>query len=212
MFITFEGVEGCGKSTQARMLFHHLEQRGIRCILTKEPGGTYIGGQIRQILLSSKNSNLIPLAELFLYQADRAQHFQELVLPALQKGIWVISDRCFDATTVYQGMARGLDMTLIQGLNRLATSGKTPDLTFLIDCDPRLGLTRAFDRARSGPEEAGQLRFEKEGLSFHERVREGYLSLAGKDKRFCILDGSKAPDEIHQEVLGILRARKELGV
>ena len=200
MFITFEGIEGCGKTTQVRRFANRLKGLGISLITTLEPGGTRIGKDIRKILLDSRNRNLSPLTELILYAADRAQHVEELVKPALAKGKWVICDRFFDATVVYQGIARGQDMDLIGILNGEATQGIQPDITFLLDCPAHMGLNRALERneARS---EKGQDRFEREALDFHRAVREGYLELARKNKdRFIIIDTTLPKDEVEEKI------------
>ncbi len=201
MFITFEGMEGCGKSTQVARLGKTLESKGVRVILTFEPGATPAGETIRRILLDRGNSDLVPMAELCLYEADRAQHVTRVVRPALERGDWVVCDRFFDATVVYQGMARGQDPALIRNLNRAATGGLMPDLTFLLDCPVEEGLRRAFDRDRSRSD-AGQDRFEREALAFHTAVREGYLEIARTEPdRFAVIDAGRDPDEIEADVL-----------
>ncbi len=194
------------------MLFELLKAKGIPCVLTREPGGTRIGEQIREILLCKKNSSLVPLAELFLYEADRAQHFEEVIRPSLLKGMWVISDRCFDATLAYQGTGRGLDWDLLRGLNQLASNGLMPDITFLIDCPPQIGLKRAKDRAETQLAGGGLDRFEREGLGFHQRVREAYINLAKGEKRFCILDGLKDPSTLHRKIVQEIRGRFDIGL
>jgi len=212
VFITFEGIEGSGKTTQAKSLCDELKKKGIACLYTREPGGTQIGLEIRKILLSSQNKHLTPLAELLLYEADRAQHFTEVIIPNLKKGIWVVCDRCFDATTVYQGMARGLDLPLVERLNRLASMGIEPHITFLIDCPPELGLKRAQERMGMG-QEKGLTRFEEEAIQFHRMVREGYLKLAQLSGRFHVIDGTKDPSQIFQDILTELKRRvKDLGI
>lgn len=201
MFITFEGMEGCGKSTQVDRLGKTLESKGVRVILTFEPGATPAGGKIRRILLDRDNSDLVPMAELCLYEADRAQHVARVVRPALERGDWVVCDRFFDATVVYQGMARGQDPALIRDLNRAATGGLKPDLTFLLDCPVEEGLRRAFQRDRSRSD-AGQDRFEREASAFHRAVREGYLEIARNEpERFVVIDAGRGPDEVESDVL-----------
>ena len=200
LFITFEGIEGCGKTTQIKRLVKRLRARGVSLITTLEPGGTRIGKKIRQILLDSKNTHLTPLAELILYAADRAQHVEEVIKPALDQGKWVICDRFFDATVVYQGIARKQDMRLIEILNEKVTGGVLPDTTFLLDCPIEVGLGRALDRNKALSQE-GQDRFEREKLDFHMEVRRGYLELAGKNpKRFEVIDGTLAKDEVEEEI------------
>ncbi len=198
MFITFEGIEGCGKSTQAKRLVNRLRELAVPLVFTLEPGGTSVGQKIRRILLDSRNQHLSPLAELLLYAADRAQHVEEVIKPALEQEKWVLCDRFFDATTVYQGYARGLDMKLIVTLNEKASPGIRPDITFLIDCAVEIGLERALKRNRIQFQE-GQDRFEREKKDFHEAVREGYLTMAMEDReRFVVVDGTLKEDELEE--------------
>ena len=190
MFITFEGIEGCGKSTQVGRLADRLDDLEVPYTLTLEPGGTKIGQNIRQILLDSRNQDLSPLAELFLYAADRAQHVVEVVKPALEQGKWVLCDRFSDATVAYQGFARRQDMDLITLINRKVCRGIEPDVTFLLDCPVEIGLRRALSRNKRNHIEA-QGRFEREKEAFHQAVREGYLTLAKEEsKRFVIVDAT----------------------
>ncbi len=210
MFITFEGIEGCGKSTQAGRMALRLEREGVPVILTREPGGTSIGHDIRRILLSSKNRGLHPLAELFLYEADRALHMAEVVQPALNRKEWVLCDRFFDATTAYQGYARGQDLALTNRLNEIASFGITPNVTFLLDCPVDVGLKRALKR-NSESEVTGQDRFEKEKTAFHEAVRHGYLDLAKKDpERFLVVDATQTEDRLEEAIYSHLDARGDL--
>ena len=198
MFITFEGIEGCGKSTQAKRLVNRLRELAVPLVFTLEPGGTSVGQKIRRILLDSRNQHLSPLTELLLYAADRAQHVEEVIKPALEQEKWVLCDRFFDATTVYQGYARGLDMKLIVTLNEKASPGIRPDITFLIDCAVEIGLERALKRNRIQFQE-GQDRFEREKKDFHEAVREGYLTMAMEDsERFVVVDGTLKEDELEE--------------
>jgi dTMP kinase len=200
LFITFEGIEGCGKTTQVRRFVKRLKGLGISLVTTLEPGGTRIGKDIRKILLDSRNKNLSPLTELILYAADRAQHVEELIKPALDEGKWVICDRFFDATVVYQGIARGQDMELIRALNKQATQGIQPDITFLLDCPVDMGLQRALER-NEAQSQKGQDRFEREAIEFHRAVREGYLELARKNQnRFVIVDATLPEDEVEKKI------------
>ena len=210
MFITFEGIEGCGKTTQVKRLSSRLTLLKIAHVLTLEPGGTPVGRNIRQILLDSRNRSLSPLAELLLYAADRAQHVGEVVRPALMQGKWVVCDRFFDATVVYQGYARGQDMALIGVLNQKACEGIRPDITFLLDCPVQVGLERAFSR---NTEVAGeQDRFERENKRFHLAVREGYLLLASENpERFVVVDASLSEDEMEEQIWQHLGARIPTG-
>ena len=205
MFITFEGIEGCGKSTQARRLVHRLRDASVPLVFTLEPGGTRVGQDIRRILLDSRNRSLSPLAELFLYEADRVQHVEEIIKPALEHGKWVVCDRFFDATTVYQGFAREQDMKLIRDLNEKACSGICPDITFLIDCPVEIGLERALKRNEAVLEE-GQDRFEREKEDFHEAVRQGYLTMAKEDpERIVVVDGTLNEDELEAVIFEHVR-------
>jgi dTMP kinase len=200
LFITFEGIEGCGKTTQVKRFAKNLKGLGISLITTFEPGGTRIGKDIRKILLDSRNKNLSPLTELILYAADRAQHVAELIKPALDQGKWVICDRFLDATVVYQGIARGQDMNLIRALNAQVTQGIQPDITFLLDCPVNTGLNRALER-NEAQSQKGQDRFEREALGFHRAVREGYLDLARKHQdRFVIVDATLPKDEVEKKI------------
>jgi len=186
MFITFEGIEGCGKTTQIQRLAKRLISLQVPVVLTLEPGGTKTGKKIRGILLDSKNRDLSPLSELLLYAADRAQHVAEVIKPALDQGKWVLCDRFTDATVAYQGVARGLDMRLIRTLNARITQSIKPDLTFLLDCPVELGLARAIHRNETGKTK-GEDRFEREKKAFHRMVREGYLRLSRKEPRRVIV-------------------------
>jgi dTMP kinase len=204
LFITFEGIEGCGKTTQIKRLAWRLEERGVKLISTLEPGGTRIGQDIRKVLLDSKNSHLAPLAELILYAADRAQHIEEVIKPALDQGKWVLCDRFFDATVAYQGSGRGLDMSLIKTLNDLVTKGIRPDLTLLLDCPSETGIERAVKRININGE-AGQDRFEREKMEFHKRVREGYLEIARREqRRFAIIDATLSEDRVEEEIFRVV--------
>lgn len=204
-FITFEGIEGCGKTTQIRLLAAALARAGKATLLTREPGGCPIADQIRAVLLDAANSSMTPLAELLLYAAARAQHINEIVAPALAAGNIVLCDRFTDATVAYQGHGRRLDLGLIDRLNTIAAGSCRPDLTLLLDCPVATGLGRAMARieAVSGgaPREE---RFENEAREFHERVRNGYLTLAAAEpQRFIVIDGSS---DIEQTAATIFRA------
>ncbi len=204
VFITFEGIEGSGKSTQITQLAHHLSDHGRTVVLTREPGGTAIGDQVRKILLDPANTALDPKAELLLYAAGRAQHLAQLVLPALEAGKAVLCDRFSDATLAYQGYGRGLDLGLIRSLDRLVTDGMLPDLTILLDIAADAGLARARGRNSRGGFE-GEARFENEHLSFHERVRRGYLELARQEPgRFRVVDASPTPEVIQSNIRQIV--------
>lgn len=202
MFITFEGIEGCGKTTQVDRLVKALEARNVPLVRTFEPGGTDAGGRIRRILLDRGSHDLVPMAELFLYEADRAQHVAQVIRPALGRGAWVICDRFSDATVVYQGVARGQDPELIARLNQAATGGIGPARTFLLDCPVETGLARAI-RRNQRLRDAEQDRFEREELHFHRTVRQGYLALAQKEpERFVVIDAARHADEVEKEIFG----------
>ncbi len=205
-FITFEGIEGSGKSTQIALLHDHLLKQGRAVTLTREPGGTPIGDQIRKVLLDPANKGLDPTAELLLYAASRAQHLREVILPALAEGRIVLCDRFSDATLSYQGYGRGLSIPTIRDLDRIVTAGLRPDLTVLLDIDARTGLGRARGRnAAQGLH--GEARFENEDIAFHARVRKGYLSLAEEEpRRIRIVNAARTPDEVQQEVRQIVLA------
>ena len=204
MFITFEGIEGCGKTTQIQRLEKLLSDHEIPVLFTLEPGGTGIGTNIRRILLDTENKKIAPLAELLLYEADRAQHIQEVINPALNEGKWVVCDRFFDATVAYQGSARGQDMKLIRFLNEKVTQGIRPDLTLLLDCPVHTGLKRALMRNLSVHND-GQDRFEKEKEQFHHKVREGYLALARQNKkRFKVIDATRSVEEVEVDISNLM--------
>ena len=197
-FITFEGIEGCGKTTQIKLLNEYLQSKGFKTILTREPGGTTIGDKIRQILLDPANKKMHPLTELLLYGASRAQHVEELIRPALSEGKIVLCDRYSDSTTAYQGAARRVDKKILASLDAIATSGLVPDITIVVDVAPTVGLSRVA--GRGAPD-----RFEQETLAFHERVRQGYFTLAkGNPKRVKIVDGSKEIEEVHGEIIKVI--------
>jgi len=202
LFITFEGIDGSGKSTQARKLASRLKKIGLPVILTLEPGGTSIGFYIRKILLDPKNQNISSMTELFLYLADRAQHIREVIEPALKKGLWVISDRFYDATIAYQGYGRGIDVSFINLLNQKICGDIKPDITFLLDCPAEIALKRTFKRKS----EKDQLRFEQEELIFHKMVREGYLSIANKNKKRIIrIDAKRSMNKIEEEIFNKIK-------
>ena len=204
LFITFEGVEGSGKTTQIRRLKTYLARKGIPCMVTREPGGTRIGDQVRRILLNPDHKGLDPLAELFLYEAARAQHIKEFIKPLLKKKGVILCDRFADASVAYQGEGRRLGVKLVERLNQLATDGLKPDVTFLLDCPTGVGLKRAIRRNEVLKQEK-EGRFEKEKIQFHNRVRKGYLSLARKEpRRVKVIDTRKGEDMVFEEIRGII--------
>jgi dTMP kinase len=184
MFITFEGGEGSGKTTQIRLLDERLRQLGYAVLTTREPGGTPLGEKLRTLLLDV-NSQIEPQAELLLYAADRAQHVATLIRPALAAGKIVISDRYADSALAYQGYGRGLDLTALRQIMAFATGGLQPDITFFLDLDPQQGLARCAQSGRAD-------RFEAQALDFHQRVREGYLALiAAEPERWVRIDADQ---------------------
>jgi len=204
VFITLEGIDGGGKSTQAELLTGYLKSSGYEVIYTREPGGTRIGDKIRGILLDPLNREMCPLTELLLFSASRAQHTLEKILPALQEGKIVICSRFSDATVAYQGYGRGLDLKLIEELNRIATGGLKPDLTILLDIEPSLGLKRVIS-ADDTTRRASYDRIEAVGLEFQERVRQGFLSLAHQEsERFRIVEVKDDIEKIHRIIRDIV--------
>ena len=204
LFITFEGIEGCGKTTQAKLFMEKLHQLHVPALLTREPGGTRIGDQIRKILLHADNTDMVPMAELLLYEASRAQHVQQVITPNLHNGIHVICDRYGDASVAYQGAGRNLTPQLVKEANRLATGGLQPHLTILIDIDPQQGLSRARARNLAFDFAIQEGRFEEEDIAFHRKVREGYLTLAQEHPaRFRIIGGSGSVEEVNRQIQDI---------
>ena len=189
LFITFEGSDGCGKSTQMRLLAERLRAAGRQVVETAEPGGTRIGNQIRAILLDSKNQELYPTAEMLLYFASRAQNMDELIFPALAADSIVLSDRFTDSTLAYQGAGRGLGRDVIMQLHDIAVRGRNPDLTICIDIDLETSLRRAHARNRTTPGK-DERRMDEQAKEFHERVRQAYRDLAAAEpERIRMIDG-----------------------
>lgn len=200
-FITFEGPDGSGKSTQMRVLAERVALIGKEVVETQEPGGTAIGRQIRTILLDAANQRLCPVAEMLLYFAARAQNFDEVIQPAWERGAVVLSDRFTDSTLAYQGGGRGLEMNVVMQLHNIACHGLQPDLTVCIDIDPRAGLERV--RSRNGG--SSRDRMEDQELAFHHRVREAYFALAANDPdRIHIIDGSGSIAEVSERVWAVV--------
>lgn len=205
MFITFEGIEGSGKTSHIRKIAAMLGEKGYDCLLTREPGATDIGRQIRAILLNPDNRGLDPTAELLLYMADRAHHVATVIRPALAKGRPVICDRYVDATIAYQGYARGLDIGLLRQLHALVLNDLKPDMTILLDLPVEKGLERAWRQIDGGQRPDDETRFEREALAFHERVRRGYLDMARREPgRFRIIDSDRPADEVQADIRRIL--------
>lgn len=199
-FITFEGIEGSGKTTQIQMLSNHFEERGIDHLLTREPGGTPIGDQIRKLVLNPGNAAMTPTCELLLYSAARAQHIEQVISPALLAGRLVLCDRFKDATMAYQGFGRGIRLDVVDALHGLETLSIRPDLTFLFDIEAGVALLRA--RTRDHTKSRDETRFEQEALEFHERVRSGYLEMARQEPgRFVVVDARGTVEEVHHRVV-----------
>ncbi len=198
MFITFEGVEGSGKTTHIRATAEYLQQKGYECVMTREPGATNIGAKIRNILLDPAHKSLNSKAELLLYLADRVQHIEEIILPALSCKKIVLCDRFTDSTLAYQGYARGMNISLIQNLHESVLPPLKPDMTILADLSPEIGLQRKF-------QDKVETRFELETIAFHQKVRGAYLHLAALEPdRFRIIDASKPKSEVSQEIIRVM--------
>ena len=202
IFITFEGIEGSGKSTQLSMLNKWLTNHDYDVVATREPGGTRIGEKIRELLRSgSKDDVFSPRTELMLFEASRAQHMEEIVLPALNNGKIVLCDRFFDSTTVYQGVARAIDTDIVHTLNDFSSFGRIPDLTIILDIDVDESMSRLIKR------EASKDRIEQEDRKFFENVRSGYLSLAQNNERFFVIYGTGDANSIQQKIRDELSKR-----
>ena len=200
-FISFEGIEGTGKTIQSKLLYEHFRKTGYTVILTEEPGGTRIGLKIRDVLLSVENKEITPVTELLLYNASRAQHLKELILPALNEGGIVITDRFSDSTVAYQGYGRGIDLKLIDSLDRMVTEGLKPDITLLLNLDAETGLLRNKGINKTD-------RLELEDLKFHKKVRAGYLQIAAREpERIKLIDGSGSIEEIQRKIIDIVTSR-----
>lgn len=207
MFITFEGGEGAGKSTAIKKIVKKLETEGKEIVLTREPGGTPIGEEIRSIILNKKNTDMDVRTEALLYAASRRQHIIQKIIPSLKQGKIVLCDRFLDSSLAYQGYARGIGIEKVYEMNLFATEGVEPDLTLFFDLDPEEGLRRI---AANSQREVNRL--DVETLSFHQKVREGFLSLAKKfPHRFIVIDASQKPDEVftraYKEIENILKRR-----
>jgi dTMP kinase len=206
MFITFEGPEGSGKTTQIRLLVEWLRQQGHDVVLTREPGGTDIGDQIRAVLHDPHNTAMDAGAEILLYSADRAQHVAQRIRPALAAGRVVVSDRYADSTLAYQGYGRGLDLETLRAITGFATGGLTPDLTLYLDIVPKEGL----QRRQLGGDEWNRL--DAEAPEFHQRVRAGYLELVTQQpERWAVIDGNRSVEEVQAEIRTLVQARLDTG-
>jgi dTMP kinase len=200
-FVTFEGGEGSGKTTQIKLAAAWLKGHGISALSTAEPGGTPLGRKIREILLNRGSCAIGAEAELLLFAAARAQHVRETILPALEAGQWVLCDRFTDATLAYQGFGRGLDAGFIKMLNVFSAFSLTPNMTLLFDLPIATALERAKKRVAGGPPETAEDRFEHENHDFHARIRKGYLTLTAREpERFRIIDAAADVETVRQEV------------
>jgi len=197
-FLSFEGIEGTGKSTQARLLFERLREKGFDAVLTEEPGGTKIGHKIRELLLSPDHQEMTPLTELLLYFASRTQHLAQVIIPAVNRGAVVITDRFTDSTIAYQGYGRGIALHLLHSLDTIATEGMQPDITLLLDLDVETGLGRNRGINKTD-------RIELEDIRFHKRVRNGFLELAAQQpERIKLIDASLEKEEVRKRVLDLV--------
>jgi len=201
-FVSFEGIEGCGKTTQITLLSEYLKKHSIAHTITREPGGTAVGEGIRKILLNSETIRLTAASELLLFYASRSQNIQEKIKPALERNEIVICDRYYHASMAYQGYGRGIPLDFIRKLTDLVCDPYRPDLTFLLDIEPEIGLARA--RARNHGRIENEDRFEAEDLEFYNRVREGYLELASEDERIQLLYADRSIETVHRHVLTLL--------
>ncbi len=202
MLITLEGIEGSGKTSQLAHIEAFVRQRGLESVVTREPGGTTVGEKIRAVLLNPDIEKMAPLTELFLYEADRIEHLEKIIRPALEAGKVVVCDRFADATVVYQGYGRGLDLEMIHSLHRLILRDLKPDLTILFDLAPEIGLERAWNQVNNGSRSGRETRFEKEKLAFHRKIRDGYLTLARLEpERFFIVDAGQNETTVRDTVI-----------
>lgn len=204
LFVTFEGIDACGKSTQIRLLHDFLAQHRKTVVQLRDPGSTRVSEAVRAILLDHAHKAMSPWAELLLYEAARAQLVQEAILPALSQGAVVLCDRFYDSTTAYQGYARGLDLESVRQANILGSCGLTPDATFFVDVDPIIAAQR---KAAQG---GGMDRIEAEGLAFQQRVRAGYVAIqAAEPQRVFHIDGSRSVAEVHQQIVQIFLHKQQ---
>ena len=203
-FVSFEGIEGCGKTTQIAVLSEYLKRRAIPHTITREPGGTAVGEGIRRILLNSETIHLTAASELLLFYASRSQNILEKIQPALDRNEMVICDRFYHASMAYQGYGRGIPLDFINRLTDLVCDRYRPELTILLDIDPAVGLARARARneARARAEDEG--RFEMENLEFYTKIRNGYLDLALRDPRIKVIQADRSVEEIHRDIVKVL--------
>lgn len=210
IFITLEGGEGTGKSTQAKLLQQALAAAGIDAVTTREPGGTPQAERIREILVNRDSGALEPLTEALLLSAARHEHIVHKIRPALDRGQWVISDRFIDSTRAMQGSGMGLGRDVIEGLYKMISDGLKPDLTFIFDIDPAVGLRRSTKRLAE--QKATEDRYERMEPAFHERLRQGFLAIAAADPERCVIvDAEEAPEAVHARIMRIVAQRYNIG-
>lgn len=204
--ISFEGLDGAGKTTQMDLLERWLIVQQIEYVRTREPGGTPLGVEVRALLFQRPELTITPLAEAFLFQADRAQHFATKIVPALDAGMLVVTDRCFDSSIAYQGAARGVGVELVERLSLIATEGLVPDLTFFLDLDPNLVYRRTSILQEQGRRREQPSRFDQESEEFHQRLRTAFLGLAeAHAERVKIIDASQAPEKVHEQIISLVQ-------
>lgn len=206
MFISFEGGEGSGKTSQIKKVCAFFHSIGVKYLVTREPGNGLIGKQIRSILLRPENEILVPRAELLLFMADRAQHIETVITPAIESGKVVLCDRFFDSTLVYQGIVGRVGFEKTLQFHNLVFNGLRPDVTFLLDLSPEIGLARTWRQLDEGDRGQDESRFERKKLDFHEQVRQGFLKLAGLEpKRFRIIDAEKSCRDVWSDIKFVLK-------
>jgi dTMP kinase len=196
MFITFEGIDGCGKTTQAKLLTKWLEENGHSVVLTREPGGTEVAEKIRNVILTPTNEELNGIAEILLYASSRAQHVSNLIKPLLESGNIVISDRFYDSSIAFQGYGLGYDRNFIESVNKIAMQGITPDVVFVIDIDPIESERRSIRKNKD--------RIELRDNNFHTRVREGFLEVASRSIKHYVINGNRSINEIQEEIRQVI--------
>ena len=207
-FVSFEGIEGCGKTTQIALLSDYLKQQSIPHTITREPGGTAVGEGIRKILLDSETIHLTAASELLLFFASRSQNIQEKIKPALERGEMVICDRYYHASLAYQGYGRGIPLDFIRKLTDLVVADFRPDMTLLLDIEPEVGLARA--RARNHGKAENEGRFEQEDIDFYSKIRDGYLELASEDERMQLIYADRPVESVHRHILQVLGLEKRI--
>ena len=206
IFITFEGPEGCGKTTQIKLFTKYLKKMGLKFLLTREPGGTKISEKIRDILLDPKNKEMSPITEAYLYAASRAQHTREKIIPALREGKIVISDRYLDSSIIYQGVGRNIGIERVLDINKTAINGLFPDISYVLLIPPKIGLKRARNvSSKSGYKDGDRL--EQENMEFHKKIYSGFMKLPEIRKGVFILDGNRDIKEISREIIGIFERK-----